>query len=62
MRALLRAGFVIDHVTGSHYRLIHPQRSTPVTVPFHRRDLHPDTLRSILRQAGLTRDDLRKLL
>jgi predicted RNA binding protein YcfA (HicA-like mRNA interferase family) len=56
IRALERAGFVVDRVVGSHYVLA--SRNDPgraVTVPFHgSRDLKPGTLRSIIRQSGLT--------
>ena len=61
--ALQRADFFIDHQTGSHARLIHqtePQRR--VSVPRHNRDLKKGTLKSILRQAELSVDDLIKLL
>jgi predicted RNA binding protein YcfA (HicA-like mRNA interferase family) len=55
IRALKRAGFVVSRTSGSHCRLVHttdPRRN--VTVPMHRTDLRPGTLRSILAQAGLT--------
>ena len=61
--ALQRADFFIDHQTGSHARLIHqtePQRR--VSVPIHNRDLKKGTLKSILRQAELSVEDLIKLL
>lgn len=38
---------------GSHIQLKHPTKPGKVTVPNHRRDLAPSTLRSILKQAGL---------
>jgi predicted RNA binding protein YcfA (HicA-like mRNA interferase family) len=42
--------------------LRHPTKSGPVAVPFHRGDLKTGTLNRILEQAGLTADDLRRLL
>jgi predicted RNA binding protein YcfA (HicA-like mRNA interferase family) len=33
-----------------------------ITVPYHNRDLKRGTLQAILRQAGLTAGELRKLL
>jgi predicted RNA binding protein YcfA (HicA-like mRNA interferase family) len=61
---LRKAGFVVERVTGSHYILAHssdPRRA--VTVPFHgARSLKPGTLRSIIRQAGLSTEDFRHLL
>ncbi|HVC57438.1 MAG TPA: type II toxin-antitoxin system HicA family toxin [Stellaceae bacterium] len=61
--ALSRAGFVLHHVRGSHHYYRHPDRpGILLTVPFHNRDLKRGTLRAILRQAGLTIDDLDRLL
>jgi predicted RNA binding protein YcfA (HicA-like mRNA interferase family) len=62
IRALLRAGFFLDHSTGSHRYFRHPTRSGIVTVPFHRKDLKRGTLNSILDQAGLSVDEFLKLL
>ncbi len=62
IRALLRAGFYLDHSTGSHRYFRHPTRSGIVTVPFHRKDLKRGTLKSILDQAGLSVDEFLKLL
>jgi predicted RNA binding protein YcfA (HicA-like mRNA interferase family) len=64
-RALLRAGFVEGGQKGSHLRLERlaagdePRR---VILPMHRGDLPLGTLRAILRAAGLSEDDLRRLL
>lgn len=33
-----------------------------ITVPFHREDLAPKTLRSIIKQAGITVDEFIRLL
>jgi predicted RNA binding protein YcfA (HicA-like mRNA interferase family) len=64
MRALGKAGFVVDRVVGSHYVLAHTDNpALAVTVPYHgNRDLKPGTLRSIIRQAGLSVDELIDLL
>ena len=63
VRALLRAGFVIHHQTGSHVQLTHPQRpGLRVTVPSHSGDVPRGTLHAILRQAGLSRDEFLRLL
>ena len=62
IRALQRAGFFLDHSTGSHRYFRHPGRPGIVTVPFHRRDLKRGTLKSILEQAGLSIEDFIKLL
>jgi predicted RNA binding protein YcfA (HicA-like mRNA interferase family) len=61
--ALRRAGFVVDRIKGSHHFLEHkndPRRKTVVAL--HSSDLPDGTLRDILKQAGITRDEFLKLL
>jgi predicted RNA binding protein YcfA (HicA-like mRNA interferase family) len=64
VRALTRSGFVIDRIAGSHHILVHPtDPRRAVTVPVHGgRDLKRGTIRSILRQAGLTVEEFVQLL
>jgi len=63
LKALQRAGFFIDHQTGSHARLFHSADPTrKVTIPIHNKDLPPGTLKSILRQSGLSVIDFIGLL
>ena len=62
IRALQRAGFFLDHSTGSHRFFRHTSRPGIVTVPFHRKDLKRGTLKSILDQAGLSTEEFIKLL
>jgi predicted RNA binding protein YcfA (HicA-like mRNA interferase family) len=62
IKALQAAGFDVTSTRGSHYRLKHPDgRAT--TVPVHAgRDVPKGTLRSVLRDVGLSAEDLRRLL
>lgn len=63
LSALQRAGFYVDHVTGSHYILRHPERSGRVTVPYHgARDIKRAVLKTILEQASLTEQEFLELL
>ena len=63
IRALRRGGFVIDHQTGSHIFMKHPDNPTKIgTVPYHNRDLAKGTLKSILRQLDLEVEDLIRML
>ncbi len=48
--ALVKTGFQIDRVSGSHYVLIKGSRR--VTVPYHKA-VKTGTLKSILNQAGI---------
>jgi predicted RNA binding protein YcfA (HicA-like mRNA interferase family) len=62
--ALQRAGFSVTRTSGSHCRLVHDTDSTrQVTVPLHSgKDLKRGTVQGILRQAGLTVEELNALL
>jgi predicted RNA binding protein YcfA (HicA-like mRNA interferase family) len=63
IRALNRAGFVLYRITGSHHHFDHPDHpERVVTVPLHGRDIKRGTLRSIIKQAGLTADEFLDLL
>ncbi len=63
LRALRRDGWEQVRQSGSHIALRHPIKKGRVTVPRHATViLKPKTLESILEQAELTADDLRKLL
>jgi len=63
LAALRRAGFFVHHQTGSHVILRHDRDAIRrVTVPMHNRDLKRGTLRSIVRQSGLTIDEFVRLL
>ncbi|MBI2096723.1 MAG: type II toxin-antitoxin system HicA family toxin [Candidatus Sungbacteria bacterium] len=63
LRALKRARFYEYHQTGSHVQLRHPEKlSLRITIPFHRKDFAPKTLKTIIKQAGLTVDEFLKLL
>ncbi|MBI4312468.1 MAG: type II toxin-antitoxin system HicA family toxin [Chloroflexi bacterium] len=63
LAALRKAGFEIDHISGSHYILRHPSRPNRVTVPYHGpEDVKRAVVRTIVEQAGLTEEEFRKLL
>ncbi|HMH91007.1 MAG TPA: type II toxin-antitoxin system HicA family toxin [Streptosporangiaceae bacterium] len=62
VKALQAAGFVLTRTHGSHHRLKHPD-GPATTVPVHAgADVPKGTLRSVLRDTGLSADDLRRLL
>ena len=63
VRALDRAGFVLDAVRGSHHVMLHPVSRRRVSVPVHgSHDLKPGTLRGLIRDAGLTVEEFTRLL
>jgi predicted RNA binding protein YcfA (HicA-like mRNA interferase family) len=54
IRRIEADGWVLVSVSGSHHQFKHPAKPGKVTVPHPRKDLSPNTLRSILKQAKLT--------
>ena len=63
LRALRRDGWVEARQSGSYVQLTHPAKPGRVTVPRHTgKTIHPTILQSILQQAGLSADELPKLV
>jgi len=58
---LERAGFIFDRQKGSHMVYYHPETNRTVVIPGHR-EIKTGTIREILREANLSRDEFRKLL
>jgi predicted RNA binding protein YcfA (HicA-like mRNA interferase family) len=58
IRFLERNGFVLDHVSGSHFVYYHSLSKRRAVVPQHNRDVPKGTLVALLREAGFTREDL----
>ncbi len=62
IRVLEKKGYVLDRVKGSHRIYLKTETKQRVIVPFHKKDLPQGTLLEILRQAGISRDELVDLL
>jgi predicted RNA binding protein YcfA (HicA-like mRNA interferase family) len=62
IKILSRCGFEIDHKTGSHFIFYHPASKRRAVVPYHATELPKGTILSILREAGITKEELKKLL
>ena len=61
VKALLKAGFIKNHQTGSHVYLKHPDgRLTSVSV--HPGTIPTGTMRAILKQTKIKTENLKKLL
>ena len=62
-KVLQKAGFVEIRVRGSHHYFYNRDKDKLITVPCHAgKILAPKTLKSILDQAGVTLEELSKLL
>ncbi|NCC56434.1 MAG: type II toxin-antitoxin system HicA family toxin [Synergistales bacterium] len=53
IRQLEAEGWYLLKVEGSHHHFKHPTKPGKVTVPHPRKNLHPKTYKSILKQAGI---------
>ena len=62
IKFLEQNGFVLDHVSGSHWVYYHSGSKRRAVVPRHNRDVPRGTLFSLLREAGFSRDDLSDFL
>ncbi len=60
VRAFRKLGYEVDHQTGSHVILRHPSMRR-LTVPNHR-VLAIGTLRALIREAGITKEQFSELL
>ena len=60
IRVFQQVGYAVDHQTGSHVILRHPQMRR-LTAPSHR-ELAKGTLRALIREAGLTKEQFSDLL
>ena len=61
IKAFERAGFYLDHWSGGHAILYHPD-GRHLSIPGGRKELKPGTLRTLIREAGLTVDEFTELL
>lgn len=61
-RVLVRRGFMLDRSKGSHRIYLHPETKRRAVVPFHRGALPRGTFYEILRQAGISKEELPDLL
>ncbi|MFH1575387.1 MAG: type II toxin-antitoxin system HicA family toxin [Candidatus Nealsonbacteria bacterium] len=62
IKMLRSLGFREDHVAGSHFIFHHPQTKKRAVVPRHLKDLPKGTLMSILREAGISKEEFGSLL
>jgi predicted RNA binding protein YcfA (HicA-like mRNA interferase family) len=53
IKELERDGWVLHSVTGSHHHFKHPSKPGKVTLPHPTKDMHPKTIKSVRKQAGL---------
>lgn len=62
IKVLEEKEFVLDRIKGSHHIYYHPKTKRRVIVPLHKKDLPKGTMFEILKQAGISKEELRKIL
>ena len=63
VRVLGKEGWYIDRTRGSHVIMRHEDRpGIKVIIPVHGKSLKPGTLSDILKKAGLSAEELKRLL
>lgn len=62
IRVLEKAGWKLHRTRGSHHHFVHPDRAIIITVPVHVGDLKRGLVAGILKDAGINREDLLRLL
>jgi predicted RNA binding protein YcfA (HicA-like mRNA interferase family) len=58
VRILKQKGFILDRSRGSHQIWLHPGSRKRAVIPMHNKDIPTGTLFSILKQAGIEKDEL----
>lgn len=52
-KMILKKGWYLKDIRGSHHNYIHDEIQGKITIPNHKGDLNIKTVNSILKQAGL---------
>ena len=61
IKVLRRIGFIVDHQRGSHVFMYNLEKNISVVVPWHK-ELKKGTLHNIIKKAGISLEELSKLL
>ena len=62
IKALKRKGFVVDHVSGSHYIMYNPDKTLRATIAYHNKPIKRKTVTNILKSANISVEELKDLL
>ncbi len=59
VKILERKGFVLDRSKGSHRVYYNSENKRRVIIPYYKKNLPKGTLMEILRQAGISKEELK---
>ena len=62
IKIIEKLGFQLDHKTGSHFIFYNENNKKRVTIPYHTKDLPKGTILSILKQAGITKEEIENIV
>ncbi|MDR2468176.1 MAG: type II toxin-antitoxin system HicA family toxin [Spirochaetaceae bacterium] len=57
-RVVLKDGWALKSVKGSHHQSTHPLKPGKVTIPYHTGDIAPVIIKSILKQADIRQEGI----
>ncbi len=57
MKILMKNGFFVDRIKGSHYIFFNESSKKRLVIPMHKKDLPKGTLMEIIKQSGLDIDE-----
>jgi predicted RNA binding protein YcfA (HicA-like mRNA interferase family) len=60
IKKLEKLGFIKDHQTGSHLVMYYPKTKRRAVVALHLRDIPKGTLNSLLKEAGISKEEITK--
>jgi predicted RNA binding protein YcfA (HicA-like mRNA interferase family) len=58
IKILEQRGHILDRVRGSHHIYFHPVSKRRAVAPLHKKDLPKGTLIEILKESGISREEL----
>ena len=61
IQSLRKLGFQLDHTSGSHFVFYHPLTKKRAVIPRHNKELPKGTIMSILREAGITKEEIKNI-
>lgn len=62
IKALKKKGFVVDHISGSHYVMYNSEKTLRAVIAYHNKPIKRKTIMSILKSANISVEELKELL
>jgi predicted RNA binding protein YcfA (HicA-like mRNA interferase family) len=59
LKILMKNGFRIDRIKGSHHMMINDENNIRLVIPMHKRDLPKGTLYEIIKLSGIPPEEFK---